>query len=169
MTDKDVAERARRLKKAAVAIGPWLGKRPAKTRKKALKARVPTEHQEQAAVIDWWDKIYAPAHKLDPRLLFAIPNGANKSFAQAAKFKREGLRAGCPDLILAMPKDMLALRGPEWTRLFNGLFIEMKRIGGKASPAQIEFATILRNQGYNVIIAQGASEAIRAISAYLES
>ncbi len=51
--------------------------------------------------------------------------------------------------------------------LFPGLFIELKRKGGKASPEQLEMADFLRRAGYNVVIAQGFDEARRAIEAYL--
>lgn len=142
-----------------------------------------TESQHQTAVIDWFNH-YAPTRGIDPRLLFSVPNGsvlagdARHRAIQMARLKREGLRAGCPDLFLAIAKDssqipdrlnpkvkytMTRYGGP----IFNGLFIELKRVGGKPTAAQLDYATLLRNQRYDVIIAEGADEAIRAITAYL--
>lgn len=115
-----------------------------------------TEHQEQALLIDWFDH-YAPTKGIDPRCLMAIPNAGKRSFAAAAWLRAEGLRPDAPDLFLAVP-----------TRLFPGLFIEMKRRGQKARPGQVEYASVLRRAGYNAIIAAGFEEAQRAIRAYVE-
>lgn len=124
-----------------------------------MKAPVPTEHEEQAVVIAWWS-MYAPLKKIDYRLLFAIPNGSDKSPAQAAKFKREGLRPGVPDLLLALPRNGKA-----------GLFIEMKRIGGRVKPGseQDQYIQLLRAVGYEAVECAGADEAIAVIERYFKS
>jgi hypothetical protein len=130
---------------------------------------IPTEAAEQSAVIDWWSR-YAPAHGLDERLLFSVPNAqkfmskARNIHAAYAQIKKEGHRDGIPDLFLAVP---MSMPPPLSAVLFSGMFCEMKRIGGKASAEQLEMATVLRSRGYNVVIAEGAQEAIRAITAYL--
>lgn len=117
------------------------------------KKTVPTEHQEQCAVIAWCDQHPVAKH------IFAIPNGANKSPASAAKFKREGLRKGVPDLFL-----------PVASRGFHGLFIEMKRVeGSRATMEQVEWATRLTVFGYDYQLCYGADEAIEAIGRYLSS
>ena len=120
---------------------------------KTSKVAVPTEHQEQAALVRWFDLQYP---KLAP-LLYAIPNGANKGFASAAKFKREGLRAGFPDLGLAV-----ARRG------YNGMFVEMKRVkGGTVSDAQDKYLRDLGLQGFYTAVAKGFDEACEQIHWYL--
>lgn len=123
-----------------------------------MKPPVPTEHEEQAVVIAWWS-MYAPLKQVDYRLLFAIPNGAHKSPGQAAKFKREGLRPGVPDLLLALPRKGKA-----------GLFLEMKRVGGKVKPGsdQDQYAQLLRSVGYEVVECAGADQAISIIELYLK-
>lgn len=123
-----------------------------------MKPPVPTEHAEQAVVIAWWS-MYAPLKGIDYRLLFAIPNGAHKSPGQAAKFRKEGLRPGVPDLLLALPRKGKA-----------GLFIEMKRVGGKVKPGseQDKYAQLLRSVGYEVAECAGADEAIAAIEGYFK-
>lgn len=126
-----------------------------------MRSKLATEHQEQKCVIQWWDS-YALTKGLDRRLLFAIPNGANKSIASAVKFKREGLRAGVPDLFLALP--MLY----KSSATFHGMFIEMKAQKGTVSKEQREYHNLLRHMDYNVITAFGADEAIRAIQVYVE-
>lgn len=117
-----------------------------------LKPLIPTEHQEQCAVIEWCDQ-----HPIAKRI-FAIPNGSNKSPAAAAKFKREGLRKGVPDLFLPV-----ARRG------FHGLFIEMKHTKGSAvSPEQVAWVDYLFSAGYVARTARGADDAIAMISDYLK-
>lgn len=134
-----------------------------------LTAPVASESDEQAAVVSWWAS-YSRTKGLDERLLMASANGAvlagdaRYRAIQMNRLKRGGFRNGVPDLFLAVPA---TLHGSGLLTLFNGMFIELKRIGGKATPEQLEMATLLRDQGYNVIIAEGAQEAIRAIRAYL--
>ena len=149
----------------------------------ARKAPAPTEAMEQQALITWW-RWWCKTKGLDERLLFAIPNGAvlagdaRKRAIQMNNLKKTGLQAGLPDLMLAIEKsindDAKGIPYPEKVAfmnpivLFHGMFIELKRIGGKLSPVQLEMCDLLRRSGYNVIVAQGADEAIRAIKAYLE-
>lgn len=128
-----------------------------------MKKSIATEYAEQKCVIDWWS-IYSRMKGLDERLLFASANAAKRSYKLAAMMKASGVRAGLPDLMLALPKFVRGV-APQ-AMMFAGLFIEMKRIGGKAEPHQIEYCDLLRRQGYNVVIAQGAEEAIRAIKGY---
>lgn len=53
------------------------------------------EHELQKACFRWFSLQY-PKLK---GLLFAVPNGSNKSMSQAVKFKSEGLVSGIPDLL----------------------------------------------------------------------
>ena len=111
-----------------------------------------TEHQEQCKVIEWADK-----HPI-AGLIFAIPNGSHKSPAMAAKFKREGLRSGVPDLFLPVPRKAL----------WNGLFVEMKRVKGSiTSEAQYHWHEALLSMGYQVKVCRGADDAIKVIQEYL--
>ena len=133
---------------------PELPKKP-----KAKKAKGPpvSEHAEQVAVIGWWES-YAATHNLDYRLLLAIPNGGQRHIAVATKLKAEGVRSGVPDLFLAVAR---------WDIKAAGLWIELKGARGKPTHNQLEYADLLRRQGYHVVIAWGAAEAIRAITGYL--
>jgi len=148
---------------------------------------IPTEHQEQAAVVQWWQS-YARTRGLDVRLLIAIPNAqkhirsARNPAAAYQHAINEGMQPGTPDLMLAMPKTVKGSRLPKLRKetppvpihyidiAFHGLFLEMKRTkGSKTAPEQLEMADLLRRQGYNVVICKGADEAIRAIRGYVES
>lgn len=114
------------------------------------------EHSEQVALITWWGL----AHNLfgiSEQLLFAIPNGGERNIVVAARLKAEGVRAGIPDLFLAVP------RGGH-----SGLFIEMKKSkGGRVSPAQKTAMEILSKSGYSVTVCHGFPEAKAAIEDYL--
>ena len=144
------------LQKAYASAKPKKAPTIAQKRRGSVGERIPTEHEEQAAVIQWWAG-YAAQHKIPENLLFAIPNGANKSMATAAKFKREGLRKGVPDLFLAVS------RGG-----FHGLFVEMKRVKNSyASDDQNYFSCLLMGEGYEMYFCFGAEPAIRVIKEYL--
>jgi hypothetical protein len=116
-----------------------------------FKPLIPTEHQEQVKLIQWCN-----AHPVANRI-FAIPNGSHKNPATAAKFQREGLRKGIPDLFLPVPSGG-----------FHGAFIELKRIkNAKASAEQQEWIDFLNGQGYFAMVCYGADEAIAVIQRYL--
>lgn len=115
-----------------------------------------TEHDEQSALLRWWG-LYAITKKLDARLLFAIPNAGKRSVRVASMMRAEGLRAGIPDLFLAIPKND-----------FGGLFIEMKRTkGGVLSKLQAECLEMLKSAGYACAVCRGSAQAQQAIENYL--
>ncbi len=119
------------------------------------KNNIPTEHQEQAALIMWFQSAYPPAIK---NRLFAVPNGTNKSRASASRHMAEGLRPGVPDLMLPIPASG-----------YHGLFIEMKRAkGGKLSDAQRDWLEFLESKGYMSVVCYGFEEAKEVISKYLK-
>jgi VRR-NUC domain len=68
-----------------------------------------------------------------------------------------GLLYGAPDLFL-----------PVCAQGSSGLWIEMKRLGEKATVEQESLHARLREQGYAVVVAQGHAAAWEAVKAYLE-
>ena len=134
-----------------------------------MKTRAPLETIEQQHVIAWAD-----SHMFNrgrgPELiglhLAAIPNGGSRRkivkkgiSLEAIRMKREGVRAGFPNLQLTVP--MMP---------YHGLFVEMKRVDGVPSdvkPAQKEWHERLIKDGYAVAVAFGALEAIKIIVDYL--
>lgn len=114
-----------------------------------------SEHTEQANVIMW-----AQAHAVrDPRLtlLFAIPNGGARSKRTAALLKREGVKRGVPDLFLPVPSGGR-----------HGLFIEMKKKGGRLTTQQKQWLGELNELGYSAVVCYSADEAIETIQEYLD-
>ena len=104
-----------------------------------------SESEEQAAIFEWcaWNRGKYP----ELELLYHIPNGGKRGKAEAARFKREGVKAGVPDLCLPV-----ARRG------FHGLYIELKAEKGIAE---------LKRQNYCAFVAYGAAAAIKALAFYL--
>jgi VRR-NUC domain. len=117
---------------------------------------IPTEHEEQVKVFEWAELVKGKYPEIS--LMFAVPNGSNKSVASAMKFKREGLKSGVPDICLPVARCNK-----------HGLYIEMKRKkGGVVSKEQDWWLTQLRIQGYETVVCYGGNEAIDIIERYLE-
>ena len=101
-----------------------------------------SESSEQTTLV-------ARVRHFHPELVFmSIPNGGKRELRVAAQMKREGVLAGAPDLFLAEPRPGA-----------HGLFIEMKKIGGRTSSNQNSVIDRLRAKGYCVVVCEGADEA----------
>lgn len=94
------------------------------------------------------------------RLLFAVPNGGQRTVAQAVWMKQEGLRKGVPDLCLPVPR----VRDGH---VCGSLFIEMKRKGGRLSAEQQQWQLALNANGALACVCYSYDEAVEAITAYL--
>jgi len=117
---------------------------------------IPTEHEEQKAVI-LWSQLHAVRYP-ELALLFAIPNGARVRWGTANKLKAEGLKRGVPDLCLPVPRGT-----------YHGLFLELKRLKHASHhPQQRWWQHQLRQQGYFVVVAAGAERAIHWLQRYLD-
>jgi hypothetical protein len=119
--------------------------------KSGSKGVVKSESSEQTTLV-------ARVRNLHPELvLMSIPNGGKREPRVAAQMKREGVLAGAPDLFLAEPREC-----------WHGLFIEMKKkIGGKISSEQTSVIKLLKDRGYQVIVAEGADKAYIELLRYV--
>jgi hypothetical protein len=123
-----------------------------KSRQTISRKLIPSEYDEQVAVIQWAD-LHPVAFQL-----YAISNGARVSIGQAVKLKKAGLRKGFPDLGLDVARGK-----------FHGLRMEMKRRkGGRLDEDQIAWQMLLTAAGYKCVVVRGAEEAIVAINEYLK-
>ncbi|MBA2684062.1 MAG: VRR-NUC domain-containing protein [Gemmatimonadaceae bacterium] len=112
-----------------------------------LAKRAPRKHDEhdmQVSYFEWLDSEY-PDIALDA---FAVPNGVRTGRGQAAKLKREGLRAGVLDICIDR-----ACGG------FFGMRLEMKTSTGVLSPAQKVRMKRALEQGYYAVVARSLSQA----------
>jgi len=129
---------------------------------------VPTEYQDQCALIEWFRRQYP-----DPsNLIFANGNGGSRSAKtrvakngkkvrvshEVARLKRAGMVNGIPDLFLAVPKG-----------IYHGMFIEMKRnsMSARISPSQ-QYIQFILSRHYKVVTCLGFEEAAREVRAYMD-
>jgi hypothetical protein len=116
-----------------------------------------TEHDEQAALIQWADTLVVTGRVPELACLFAIPNGAQtKNYLMGNKLVQEGLKKGIPDLFLAYPNSEI-----------HGLFVEMKFGKNKLSREQFEWKDRLIDSGYQFITCWSWIDAARLILDYL--
>lgn len=111
---------------------------------------IKSESSEQTVLV-------ARVRNFHPELVFmSIPNGGKRDIRIAAQMKKEGVLAGAPDLFLAEPRENK-----------HGLFIEMKKIGGRTSSNQNDIIDKLRAKGYEAIVCEGADEAYSKLLIYV--
>lgn len=114
-----------------------------------------SEGDEQEALFEWASIKTAALPEL--ALLFHIPNGEYRDKGTAAKLKRQGVKAGVPDLFLPVA------RGG-----YHGLFVELKRTnGGTVSNSQKQWIKELEKKGYAAGVCHGWLSASRVIEQYL--
>lgn len=136
------------------------------------------EHQHQVALIKWANnQRITPANRgaFEEKLkgarlidfLFAIPNGGSRTKSEGASLKREGVKAGVSDLMLAVPSCG-----------FCGLFIELKKPpadkakgtgAGKVTQEQVYFSESMIKVNHAVVFCWGMNEAVETIMAYLSN
>lgn len=114
-----------------------------------------SEAQEQRALFQWAG--LAEQRYPELRLLHHIPNGGKREARTAINLKREGVKAGVPDICLPVA------RGE-----YHGLYIELKAGKNKTSSRQEEWIKLLIEQGYYVKVCYGWLEARDVIEEYLE-
>lgn len=112
------------------------------------------EHNIQRLVVAWFRDRYPDLASV----FFAIPNGGKRGMVTAARLKDEGVMAGIPDLMLAVPRNGRA-----------GLFLELKTRAGTVAKDQRATHEALREQGYAVEVARGYEAAKAVVLTYLES
>lgn len=113
------------------------------------------EGSEQEALFAW--ALYAAGAMPELGLMFHVPNGGSRNRIEAAKLKRQGVRAGVPDICLPVA------RGG-----FHGLFVELKYGRNKATDRQTAWLDALRSQGYLAVECVGWDTAREVITKYLK-
>ena len=110
---------------------------------------------EQEALFRWALLSRGRFPELD--LLFHIPNGGSRQPKEAAHLKRQGVKAGVPDMLLPVA------RGE-----YHGLFIELKVGKNKPTDRQEGWIKQLSDEGYAVKVCYGWEAARDVITKYLE-
>lgn len=113
-----------------------------------------SEAQEQRFLFQWAGLAQQKYPEL--KLLHHVPNGGKREARTAVNLKKEGVKAGVPDIVL------LVARGG-----FHGLYIELKVGRNKTSLKQDEWIEALRQEGYFVKVCYGWDSAREEIENYL--
>ena len=115
-----------------------------------------TEYDIQVAVFEWarWEALKFPCLNY----MHSSGNGLKLPIGLAVKAKKSGLLKGVPDICL-----------PYRNNKYSGLYIELKKEGGKASPEQLNFIKYLLSQGYYAEVIKGYNPTITLISNYLRN
>lgn len=119
-----------------------------------MQNRKRSEATEQERVVNWCG--YNTDRHPELKLIYHIPNGGSRNELEAANLKRQGVKAGVPDLALPV-----ALNG------YHGLYIEMKFGKNTTTKKQQWRLEQLQKQGYKTAVCYGADEAIDTIKEYL--
>lgn len=112
------------------------------------------EALEQSMLFQWCELQKGKYPMLS--LLVAIPNGGSRHPREAANLKKQGVKAGFPDMFL-----------PYANKKYHGLFIELKYGKNKASDKQKEWINNLNAQGYKAVVCNGFDEARLTIEEYI--
>lgn len=112
------------------------------------------EATEQERVINWATFYAKDFPELD--LLYHVPNGGSRNQLEAANLKRQGVKAGVPDLVLPVPRQQ-----------FHGLYVEMKWGKNTTTEKQDWWLEQLRQQGYKTAVCWSAEEAMDVIANYM--
>ena len=116
-----------------------------------MRKSIRSEHSEQVAFV-------ARVRHFYPQIvIFAIPNGGQRSITEASRLKAEGVLAGIPDLFIAKPVGN-----------YSGLFVEMKRTKKSSlSATQKTRINALTTAGYKTHVAYGCDDAWAAFEEYI--
>lgn len=119
------------------------------------KGKTANEDIEQETLMQW--TVYAMGMYPELKLLHHVPNGGKRNAAEAAHLKRQGVKAGVPDLCLPVPRGN-----------YHGLYIEMKAKSNQPAEAQIRWLESLSAQGYKTAVCWGFEAARSVIESYLQ-
>lgn len=122
--------------------------------------RMGSEDKEQEALFEW----AAVQSRRYPALeyMFHIPNGGKRDKAVAVAMRRQGVKAGVPDIMLPVAAYLPYVNG-----ISHGLFIEMKAGKNKPTWKQKMYIEELLEQGYTAVVCYGSAMAAEVIEAYL--
>ena len=114
-----------------------------------------SEASEQTALFQW---SYVARQKYkELELMYHVPNGGRRDKREAASLRRQGVKAGIPDIVLPVARGS-----------FFGLYIELKFGRNKTSSIQDVWIKRLREMNYKVEVCYGWIAAREVIESYLD-
>lgn len=111
------------------------------------------EGAHQASFFDWLDA----KHPSVSILCFHPANEGKRSYIYGKMLKKQGMRAGVPDVFCAIPHSVAGVHYP-------GLFIEFKAGKNKLTEKQAQFKDAVMKAGYRHETVYSVDEAIQAFS-----
>ncbi len=116
--------------------------------------RLDDESGQQEALFSW--AAYQLVRMPELEYLHHVPNGGKRDKTTAVALKRQGVKAGVPDIVLP------AVRG-----IYHGLYIELKAGKNTTTENQRRWLEYLRQQGYFTAVCYGWQPAAELIENYL--
>lgn len=124
------------------------------TEYRKAKRQTANEDVEQECLLRWTEFVKGKHPEI--RLLYHIPNGGSRNKREAEHLRRQGVKAGVPDLCLPVPRGR-----------YHGLFIELKAKDNTPTQKQKDWLAALDAQGYKTVVCWGWETASELIDEYL--
>lgn len=112
------------------------------------------ESGQQEALFTW--AAYNAGRMPELEYLHHVPNGGKRDKATAMALKRQGVKAGVPDIVLPAAREG-----------YHGLYIELKTGKNTTTKNQENWLKYLENQGYFTAVCYGWQAAAELIEKYL--
>lgn len=112
--------------------------------------RLDDESGHQEALFSW--AAYRTEIMPELQYMYHVPNGGKRDKATAAVLKRQGVKAGVPDIML-----------PAARAGYHGLYIELKAGENTTTKKQKEWLEYLRQQGYYTAVCYGWQPAAQTL------
>lgn len=116
--------------------------------------RTDDESGNQEALFEW--AAYNIARFPELEYMYHVPNGGKRDKATAVALKRQGVKAGVPDIVLPVARGR-----------YHGLYIELKVGKNRTTDNQKRWLEFLRQQGYFTAVCYGWQAAAEVIEKYL--
>lgn len=113
------------------------------------------EAAEQINLFRWAE--YMSGKYPEIKLMYHVPNGGSRNKIEAANLKRQGVKAGVPDICLPVPRGK-----------YHGLYIELKAGKNTTTEKQKEWLSALEAQNYFTVVCHGWQQAADVITRYLK-
>ena len=98
----------------------------------------------QAKIYKWYHNTYCTKLNNPQHVIFAVPNGGQRSKSEAARFKATGLLAGVSDLIVIQPNRII--------------FVELKLEKGRQQKTQIDFERKVKALNFEYYVIRSLEE-----------